>query len=206
MSEVQLYINSKETRCHEEMTILQAAQQIGIEIPTLCYSPDLHATGVCRICVVEVEGQRTLVGACHTQVAPGMVIRTHTPKVLVARRLNVELLQAAHDAICVTDPTCQQCDLHKLCADFQVRRVGFSVRHRRSYPIEEDNPYVRRICQSVFYAAGVWLPAVKSRKRISYPSPIAVMTPRSSWTLMMSSIQKPVVSAVSVLAIARQRR
>src|SRR4030067_687676 len=54
------------------------------------------------------------------------------------------LLQAAHDAICVTDPTCQRCDLHKLCSDLQVRRTGFRVRHRRSYPIEETNPYVRR--------------------------------------------------------------
>ena len=144
MREIQLVINGKVTRGHEEMTILQAAQQIGIEIPTLCYSPDLHATGVCRICVVEVEGLRTLVGACHTPIAQGMTIHTHSPKVLAVRRANVELLQAAHDAICVTDPTCQGCDLHNLCSDMQVRRIGFRVRHRRSYPIEENNPYVRR--------------------------------------------------------------
>jgi NADH dehydrogenase/NADH:ubiquinone oxidoreductase subunit G len=144
MREIQLVINGKETRGHEEMTILQAAQQIGIEIPTLCYSPDLHATGVCRICVVEVEGLRTLVGACHTPIAQGMIIHTHSPKVLAVRLANVELLQAAHDAICVTDPTCQGCDLHNLCSDMQVRRIGFRVRHRRSYPIEENNPYVRR--------------------------------------------------------------
>jgi formate dehydrogenase alpha subunit len=144
MREIRLVINGKETRGSEEMTILQAAEQMGIEIPTLCYSPNLHATGVCRICVVEVEGSRTLVGACHTPIAPGMVIQTHSPKVLAARRANVELLQAAHDAICVTDPTCQACELHKLCADLQVPRVGYRVRHRRTYPIEENNPYVRR--------------------------------------------------------------
>jgi predicted molibdopterin-dependent oxidoreductase YjgC len=73
-----------------------------------------------------------------------MIIHTHSPKVLAVRRANVELLQAAHDAICVTDPTCQGCDLHNLCSDMQVRRIGFRVRHRRSYPIEENNPYVRR--------------------------------------------------------------
>jgi NADH dehydrogenase/NADH:ubiquinone oxidoreductase subunit G len=144
MREIQLVINDRETHVHEEMTILQAAQQIGIEIPTLCYSPDLHATGVCRICVVEVEGLRTLVGACHTPVEPGMIIHTHSPKVLAARRANVELLQAAHDAVCVTDPTCQVCDLYKLCSDLQIQRTGFRVRQRRSYPIEENNPYVRR--------------------------------------------------------------
>src|SRR4030066_2309548 len=144
MREIQLLINGNETRGSEEMTILQAAQQIGIEIPYLCDSPDLRATGVCRICVVEVEGLRTLVGACHTPIEPGMIIHTHSPKVLAARRVNVELLEAAHDAICVTDPTCQHCDLHKLSSDLQVRRIGFRVRQRRSYPIEENNPYVRR--------------------------------------------------------------
>jgi len=144
MTEIQVVINGKETSGHEQMTILQAAQKIGIEIPTLCYSPDLRPTGVCRICVVEVEGSRTLVGACHTPIAPGMIIHTHSPKVLAVRRANVELLQAAHDSVCVTDPTCQQCELHNLCTDLQVQRTGFRVRQRRSYPIEDNNPYVRR--------------------------------------------------------------
>ena len=144
MTEIQVVINGRETSGREEMTILQAAQQIGVEIPTLCYSPDLRPTGVCRICVVEVEGSRTLVGACHTPIASGMIIHTHSPKVLAARRANVELLQAAHDSVCVTDPTCQRCELHKLCSDLQVQRTGFRVRQRRTYPIEENNPYVRR--------------------------------------------------------------
>jgi predicted molibdopterin-dependent oxidoreductase YjgC len=144
MGEIPVVINGKETRGQEGMTILSAARQIGIEIPTLCYSPHLSPTGVCRVCVVELEGSRTLVGACHTPIVSGMVIYTHSPKVLAARRASVELLQAAHDAICVTDQTCQRCELHKLCSDLQVRRAGFRVRKRRSYPIEESNPYVRR--------------------------------------------------------------
>ncbi len=144
MGEIQVVINGKEVRYLDEMTILQAARQIGIEIPTLCYSPDLNPTGVCRICVVEVEGSRTLVGACHTPIEQGMIIHTNSPKVLAARRANVELLQAAHDSVCVTDPTCQRCELHKLCSDLQVPRAGFHVRQRRSYPIEESSPYVRR--------------------------------------------------------------
>ena len=142
--EIQVKINGIKTRGQENMTILQIAQQIGIEIPTLCHSPNLSPTGACRICVVEVEGSRTLVGACHTPIAPGMVIHTHSPKVLTARRAVVELLQAAHDSVCITDPTCQRCELHKLCSDLQVRRTGFRVRQRRSYPIEEISPYIRR--------------------------------------------------------------
>jgi NADH dehydrogenase/NADH:ubiquinone oxidoreductase subunit G len=144
MGEIQVVINGKEVRSQEDLTILQVAQQIGVEIPTLCFSLDLKPTGTCRICVVEVEGSRTLVGACHTPIAPGIIINTNSPKVLAARRAIVELLQAAHDSVCVTDPTCQLCELHKLCSDLQVRPAGFRVRQRRSYPVEENNPYVRR--------------------------------------------------------------
>jgi NADH dehydrogenase/NADH:ubiquinone oxidoreductase subunit G len=144
VGEIKVVIDGVEVSAPKDMIILEVARQIGIEIPTLCYSPDLSPTGVCRICVVEVEGVRTLVGSCHTPIAPGMVIHTRSPKVLAARRAAVELLQAAHDAVCVIDSNCQRCDLHKLCADLQVRRAGFQVRKRRSYSVEEISPYVRR--------------------------------------------------------------
>lgn len=144
VGEIQVEIDGQTTCGQENNTILQVAERIGIEIPALCYSPDLSPTGVCRICVVEVEGSRTLVGACHTPISAGMVIHTHSPKVLAARRVVVELLQAAHDSVCVTDPSCERCELHKLCSDLEVRRTGFRVRQRRSYPVEEINPYVRR--------------------------------------------------------------
>jgi NADH-quinone oxidoreductase subunit G len=144
VGEIQVVIDGQKTSGSEGQTILAAAGQIGIEIPTLCYSPDLSPSGVCRVCVVEVEGARTLVGACHTPIAPGMVIHTRTPKVLMARRAAVELMQAGHDAICVTDPECQTCLLHDLCADFQGQPAGFRVRQRRHYAIEEISPYIRR--------------------------------------------------------------
>jgi NADH dehydrogenase/NADH:ubiquinone oxidoreductase subunit G len=144
LAEIKLVIDGREVFCPDGLTILEAASRIGIQIPTLCYSPDFSPTGACRICVVEVEGARTLVGACHTPVAPGMVVHTHTPRVLDARRATVELLQAGHDAVCVIDPDCQQCVLHKLCSDFQVRPVGFRVRQRRHYPVEALNPYIHR--------------------------------------------------------------
>jgi NADH dehydrogenase/NADH:ubiquinone oxidoreductase subunit G len=144
VSAIRIVIDGKEASGPEGQTILEAAAKIGIEIPTLCYSPDFHSSGVCRICVVEVEGSRTLVGACHTPITPGMVIRTHTPNVLMARRAMVELLQAGHDSVCVTDPDCQRCALHKLCSDLQVKPSGFRVRQRRHYPVEEISPYIHR--------------------------------------------------------------
>jgi NADP-reducing hydrogenase subunit HndD len=142
--EIKIVIDGKEASGPAGQTILETAAQLGIEIPTLCFSPDFRPTGVCRICVVEVEGARTLVGACHTPIASGMVIRTHSPNVQIARRAAVELLQAAHDSVCVTDPDCQKCALHKLCSDLQVQPVGFRVRQRRHYPIEEISPYIHR--------------------------------------------------------------
>ncbi len=144
LNEIKIVIDGKDASGPEGQTILEAAAQVGIEIPTLCYSPDFRPTGVCRVCVVEVEGARTLVGACHTPITPGMVIHTHTPTVLNARRVAVELLQAAHDFVCVVDPDCQTCALHKLCSDLQVRPAGFHVRQRRHYPVEEISPYIHR--------------------------------------------------------------
>ena len=144
MSQVKLVIDGKEVTAQENMTILEAARQAGIEIPTLCHSPDLIPAGNCRVCVVEVEGSRTLVGSCHTPVAKGMVIRTQTPKVLSVRRATIELLMAGHTGDCVTDEDTHACDLRHLSDQLEGGAPRFLMRKPRWYPIEEYNPYVRR--------------------------------------------------------------
>ena len=144
MNEVKLLIDGAEVTGSAGMTILEAAQQAGIEIPTLCHSPDLTPTGVCRICVVEVEGARTLVGSCHTPIAKGMVVHTRSPKVMAARKATIELLMAAHTGSCVIDEETGQCDLRKLADDLEGGAPRFSVRKRRFYPPEELNPYIWR--------------------------------------------------------------
>ena len=103
MGQIKLTVDGTEVRGREGMTILEAAEQIGIDIPTLCHRPEITPTGACRICVVEVEGSRTLVGSCHTPIAQEMVIHTRSPKVIAARKATVELLMAAHTGACVTD-------------------------------------------------------------------------------------------------------
>lgn len=103
MGEIKLVIDGADVSGREGMTILDAAGQIGIEIPTLCHSPELTPTGVCRICVVEVEGWRTLLGACHTPITEGMVVSTRSPKVMATRKVTIELLMAAHTGACVVD-------------------------------------------------------------------------------------------------------
>ena len=72
----------------EGSTILQAAQSVGIEIPTLCYLKDINEIGACRLCIVEVEGMNRLVPSCNTKVEEGMVIRTNTEKIRAARKIN----------------------------------------------------------------------------------------------------------------------
>jgi len=144
MAEVTVTIDGKQVSGPEGMTILAAAETLGIIIPTLCHRPEITPTGACRVCVVEVEGSRTLVGSCHTPISEGMVIHTHSAKVIAARKATVELLLAAHTGPCVTDEDAEQCELHKIASELEVGPPRFQVRERRFYPIEELSPYVQR--------------------------------------------------------------
>lgn len=144
MSDIKLEINGKEVAGHEGMTILEAAKQEDIHIPTLCHSPDLIPAGVCRVCVVELVGAKTLVGSCHTKITEGMVVHTHTPTVMSVRRTIVELLMTAHTGTCVNDINADSCELHKLASDLEVGQPGFQVRKPRYYPVEIQLPYIHR--------------------------------------------------------------
>ena len=109
-------------------TILQAAKQIGINIPTLCYMNLEHLNienkpGGCRICVVEVEGRRNLAPACCTVCMPGMVVRTNTPRVLNSRKTVLELLLSDHPKDCLICPKSGKCELQDLAVRFGIREV-----------------------------------------------------------------------------------
>jgi NADH dehydrogenase/NADH:ubiquinone oxidoreductase subunit G len=125
------------------MTILEAADKAGIEIPRLCHQEGIKPSGNCRICVVEVEGARTLVGSCHTPIADGMVISTRSPWVMEARRATIELLLSGHTGPCVTDTEARECSLHKLASDFEVGPPRFHMKRPRLYA-PEQGPYVLR--------------------------------------------------------------
>ena len=85
-------IDGKQLAVAEGSTILQAAREAGIAIPTLCYLEGINDIGACRLCIVEVEGMSRLVSSCNTKAEEGMVIRTNTEKVRTARKLNTELI------------------------------------------------------------------------------------------------------------------
>ena len=144
MPDIKVIIDGMEVSGHEGMTILEAAERAGIVIPTLCHRPEISPTGACRICVVEVEGSRALVGACHTPISEGTVIHTRSPKVLATRKVIVELLMAAHTGACVIDEDAEQCELHKIASELEVGPSRFQVRQPRFYPVEDVSPYVQR--------------------------------------------------------------
>jgi predicted molibdopterin-dependent oxidoreductase YjgC len=144
MTDVKVVIDGTEVSGPREMTILEAAKQIGVDIPTLCHIPGLTPSGSCRICAVEVEGSGRLVGACHTPIARGMTIHTRSARVLSARKAVIELLFAGHTGPCVKDPVIEQCQLHAIAADLEVGPPRFPVRKPRLYPVENVSPYVRR--------------------------------------------------------------
>ncbi|HPJ22610.1 MAG TPA: 2Fe-2S iron-sulfur cluster-binding protein, partial [Clostridia bacterium] len=94
MGMVNLTINNKKVSVPEGTSILHAAKQTGITIPNLCYHPDQEVKANCRVCVVEVEGSKTLQASCATAVKEGMVVRTNTKKVRDSRKVVIELLLA----------------------------------------------------------------------------------------------------------------
>lgn len=94
---VELTIDGQSVAVPEGTTLLQAAKQIGVSTPTLCYLENLTPVNVCRVCVVEVENSRTLVPACSRKAEPGMVVKTDSERVRLSRRLVLELLSSSVD-------------------------------------------------------------------------------------------------------------
>jgi len=92
---VSLEVDGQAVRVPEGSTLLEAVRAAGKDVPTLCYHPVLEPIGVCRICVVEVEGSRVLVPACVRRAEAGMRVRTDTPRVRLSRRMVAELLQSS---------------------------------------------------------------------------------------------------------------
>jgi NADH dehydrogenase/NADH:ubiquinone oxidoreductase subunit G len=144
MGNVNIIIDGKKVRVREGSTILEAAEAGGITIPTFCNIKGLLPTGVCRVCVVEVQGSKTLVGSCHTPATEGMLVFTRTPRVVATRKVIVELMLTGHSGDCVNDPNAENCKLHNLASDYEVGAPRFNVKTPRFYPAEESNPYVRR--------------------------------------------------------------
>jgi NADH-quinone oxidoreductase subunit G/[NiFe] hydrogenase diaphorase moiety small subunit len=141
---VRLTINGRELEVPPGTTILEAARSAGIRIPTLCHHPDLCVAGVCRICVVEVSGRRTLQAACACPVTAPIQVRTHTRKVRQARRHIVELLLSDHDGACVTCGRESSCELLALAREFGVDGFRFGHPDRPRPEPDRSSPSIIR--------------------------------------------------------------
>ncbi|TYO94589.1 formate dehydrogenase alpha subunit [Desulfallas thermosapovorans DSM 6562] len=140
---VNLTINGQQIEVPAGTTVLNAAEQTGIHIPRLCYEPDLSPFGACRLCVVEIEGMRNLPASCVTTVTPGMVVQTHSPAVIEARRTILELLIANHPQDCLTCEKMGDCKLAQYCYEYGVKTTPFDG-EKHDYAIEESNPFIVR--------------------------------------------------------------
>ncbi len=117
---INLKINGMSVTVPEGTTILQAAREAHIDIPTLCYLKDINEIGACRICVVEIKGSPKLNTACVYPVAEGMEVITNSKKVFEARKINLQLLLSNHRRECLSCVRSGNCELQKLCKDYGV--------------------------------------------------------------------------------------
>ena len=138
-----LSINNTPVEVPEGTSILHAARQAGIRIPTLCYVESLHPVGACRVCVVELEGARNLVASCSMPVTEGMKILTNTRRVREARRAVVELLLSEHNGDCQTCDRNEDCELQGLAAELGIRQIAFAGERTRKR-IDTSTPALLR--------------------------------------------------------------
>ena len=117
---VTLTINGQVLQVEKGTTILEAAAQADIHIPHLCYLKGLNEIAACRVCCVEVEGERAMVTACNTPVREGMVVHTNSPRARATRRTNVELILSQHDCKCATCVRSGSCHLQSVANDLGI--------------------------------------------------------------------------------------
>ena len=143
MDKVNIKINNLPYQVDAGITVLEACRQAHIEIPTLCWLKDLNEIAACRICVVEVAGARSLVTACVYPVNEGIEIVTNSPRVLAARKTNLELLLSTHDQNCLSCVRSTDCELQKLCRDYGVSGTHF-IGKREHYALDDSSLHLVR--------------------------------------------------------------
>ena len=145
---VNLTINGNKVTVPKDYTIKQAAETIGIHIPGLCNISNIHEFGSCRICVVEVEGAKTLQASCMVKVTEGMVVNTNTDRVRHARKVLYELLLSDHDKDCLSCTRNQTCELQELGKTLGVDETRFDGEHSE-FNIESSISITRNMSKCV---------------------------------------------------------
>lgn len=146
MENITVKINGAELSVPKGTTVLEAAHIAGIEIPTLCYMKEINAIGACRICVTEVNEGRgfRLVAACVYPCSDNMEIRTNSPKVIESRKKTLELILSTHDRKCLSCVRSGNCELQKLCRDYDIQDVSVYDGIRNEYEIDDSAAHMYR--------------------------------------------------------------
>ena len=163
---VKLIIDGKNIEVKEGTTILEAARQNGINIPTLCFLKDLNEIAACRVCVVEVEGIEKCLTACNNKVSEGMIVHTNSKKARDARKMNIELILSEHNFTCATCIRNGICKLQDLAKEFGITSVPYEIKYEKR-KWDESLPLIRdftkcikcmrcvQVCDKV-QSLGVW--------------------------------------------------
>ena len=146
---IRITIDGIETEVPENMTVLEAARTVGIDIPTLCFLKDINEVGDCRMCLVEVEGARGFVPSCMQKVSEGMVVRTNTPEVNEARKNVLELILSAHERKCLSCIRNGNCELQKLAERFGITDVEFEGETNNKTIDDKSTSIVRNTAKCV---------------------------------------------------------
>jgi iron-only hydrogenase group A len=136
-------VNNKTIRAKKGDTILTTLEENGIKLPTLCFMKNFTPTGSCRMCVVEVEGKSELIPSCSHPVEEWMKIKTHSPRVIKARKVIVELLLANHPDDCLYCERNRNCELQNFSEELNIRERRFMGKKNRR-PIDNSSPGITR--------------------------------------------------------------
>ncbi len=227
---VTITVNGQAVEAPEGATVLEAATAAGVRIPTLCYLKDLNCIGSCRACLVDVEGEG-LAASCNTAVREGMVVRTDTPQVAVARRANLQAIMDDHRALCATCVRQDTCALRDLASTFNLTDAPGPLPEPApwdaDFPLQRDSSKCIKcmrcvaICEKVQHCA-VWDftgvgPSTKIIVRDNLPiaeagcalcgqcithCPTGALTARDDVSLIMEAILDPAVETVVQVAPA----
>ncbi|MEA2055226.1 MAG: NADH-dependent [FeFe] hydrogenase, group A6 [Candidatus Thermoplasmatota archaeon] len=140
---ISLTIDGEQVIAPEGTNIMDAAKEAHVNIPHICYLDGLEPYGACRVCAVEVEGERRLIPSCTREVSEGMIVHTHSARVRRARRMLVELMLANHPADCFTCERNQICELLKLAYELGVKDVRFDG-EKPSFELDETSSSIIR--------------------------------------------------------------
>jgi len=143
MDMINLTVDGRRVTVPKCTTILEAARKLGIPVPTLCYHPKLSSYGGCRLCLVEVKGNRHLVTSCSVPAAEGMEVLTSTPLIERTRKTNIELLLSDHPNDCMTCERAGDCTLQELAYFYGIKENRFTG-ERRIYKEQDANPFIKR--------------------------------------------------------------